>query len=457
MRLRNLVILCFVVAAVAAYIFIHERHQMATVEKRERADRVFPQLEQERVDSLEIRNSHGTFRLAKDSGEWRLVEPIDFPADSATVNGLIRSIENLEAARTLSTDEVDLAAYGLDDPQLAVVLETDDGSRFALSVGDETALGSNRAVRRGDEPTIVLGSGWWVADLDKELDQWRSRSVVDVVTDDVESVDLVAGADLIRLNHDEGGWTLVEPIRDLANQDHVGNLISDLNALRIEEFLDPAADPEALGLVNPAYGLTITRSGGEPPIRLEFGVTREVEGSTQVACRRGDRELFWVTDRAMTRLTRAPVRWRASKIFQFDTWDAEGLTVTAGDTVSLTRSEGIWETADGTEVDHTAVQRRLTALADLEAAEFDLIEPATEVMGEIQLTLPGDGEDASPRVVAYTFRRPFTENGQAIVVVSARDTVMTVDAAAAEEILSNPRGLLKAEGPTDADEEPPLE
>ena len=78
-------------------------------------------------------------------------------------------------------------------------------------------------------------------------------------------------------------------------------------------------------------------------------------------------------------------------------------------------------------------------------------------MGEIQLTLPGDGEDASPRVVAYTFRRPFTELGQAIVVVSARDTVMSVDPAAAEEILSNPRELLKAEGPTDGDEEPPLE
>jgi hypothetical protein len=162
-----------------------------------------------------------------------------------------------------------------------------------------------------------------------------------------------------------------------------------------------------------------------------------------VACGRGEGELFWVTDRALARLARAPVRWRSSKVFEFDTWDAEGLTITAGESVTLTRDQGVWEASDGTEVDHTEVQRRLTTLADLEAAEFDLISPATEVLGEVRLRLPGDGDDAEPLVVGYSFHRPLAEDGQAMVTVTARDTVMSVDAAAAEGILLDPGALLE--------------
>ncbi len=457
MRSRNLIILAVVVAVVGAYVFFYERHQMTTEEKQERADKVFPELEQDHVDSLEIRNSHGTFHLAKDDGEWRLVEPIDFPADSAAVNGLIRSIQNLEAERILSTDDVDLQAYGLDDPKLGVVLETKDGSRFALTVGDETALGSNRAVRRNNESSIVLGPGWWVNDLDKELVDWRSKSVVDLVADDLASLELAAGDDQVRVNHVGGVWTLADPIEDVADEDHVRDLVSALNALQIKEFLDSSADSEALGLEDPTHELTIVQSGDKPKVHLAFGATRDVEGSTQVVCRRGDYELFWVTDGALPRMDKAPIRWRAPGVFDFETWDAEGLTITAGDTVSLTRTQGIWETDDGSEVDHTAVQRRLTALADLEAEEFDLVQPATKVMGEVLLTLPGDGDEAAPVEVGYTFHRPLTEGGQAMVVVTARDTVMSVEMTAAEEILSNPRGLLKAAEITDGGGEPPLE
>lgn len=446
MRSRNLIILAVVVAALAAYIFIHERHQMTSDERRERADKVFPELEQDSINGLEIRNTHGSFRLAKEAGEWRLVEPIDFPANTSAVSGLIRSIENLEADRTLSTDEVELAAYGLDDPKLAIALSAEDGSEFTLAVGDEAALGSNRAMRRGDEAAILLGSAWWVSDLDKPLEDWRSRDVAKLTADEVASLLLVAGGDRVRVTRTNGVFTLDEPIEDLADQDHVRNLLTDLNALRIEEFVDDSTDPEDLGLGLPAYDLTIERSGGQPPLHLEFGTTRTVDGATQVGCRRGGEELFWVTDRAMTRLAKAPVRWRSSRVYTFDTWDAEGLTLTRGDSsVSLTREGGIWEAAGGTGVDHTAVQRRLTTLAELEAIEFDLVQPGTPVMGTVQLVLPGDDEDPAPIEVGYTFHRPLTDGGQAMVVVTGRSTVMSVDAAKAEEVLSNPQLLLKVE------------
>ena len=457
MKPRNLIILALVVAADGAYIFLYERHQPTSDEARERAEKVFPDLERDSITSLEVRNSHGEFRLVRSGDDWRLAAPIDFPADSVTVGSLLGSLSNLSEERRLSADEVDPAAYGLDAPELFVAAEAGDGTRFALEVGDETPLGSNRAVRRAGEDDIVLCPGYFVSDLDKELDDWRSRDVIDIAADDLASLQVVAGGDRIQVVRSDGDWQLMEPIQDLADGDHVRNLISNLNGLRIEQFLREGADPAELGLDEPAYRVTLVRTGGSTPSQLEFGSTREQDGATQVACRRDGSELFWVNDVAATRLAKAPVLWRAPKVYQFDSWNAERLTIAAdGAEVELTRAEGLWTSAEGGTLDYGAVQDRLSKLANLEAREFDLTVPGTGEMGRVELELkaaPGD-DDAEPRVVSYTFYRPMEEGGDALVTVSARRTVVSVDAEAVREILADPSALVEEEARETAGDEP---
>ena len=157
-----------------------------------------------------------------------------------------------------------------------------------------------------------------------------------------------------------------------------------------------------------------------------------------MACGRGDDDQFWVTDGALGRLAKAPIRWRSSKVFQFDTWDAEELTITAKDSVTLTREAGIWEASEGAEVDHAAVQRRLSALADLEAEEFDLVSPVTGAMGEVRLALSGDREEDKPTVVVYTFHRPLTEGGQVRVLPGASLAARWIEDRALLDALARP-------------------
>jgi hypothetical protein len=450
MKSRNLVILAVVVAAVAAYIFLYERHQLTSEEARERAGKVFPDLDRDTVATVEIRNSHGEFVLTKSGEDWRLSEPIDFPADTPAINSVLSSLTNLSEERRLSADEVNPAAYGLDEPELGVVISTDDGLRFELEVGEETPLGSNRAVRRGGVEDIILCRGWFVTDLDKELDDWRSRDVVDVTADEVASLQLVAGPDRIHAVRDGEEWRLLEPVVDLADRDHVRNLISSLNSLRIEEFLHQETDPVDLGLDEPEYRITLIRTEGAEPVQLDFGSSRDEDGSTHVACRRDGSDLFWVNDVAATPLAKAPIRWRSGKVYGFDTWDAERFAIeTDGGQLRLDRSEGLWKAPDGGELDYSAVQDRLSKLANLEAIEYDLVEPVTEHMGRVELALEAaaDDEEAEPVSISYSFFRPLTDGGDAIVTVSARETVMSVDVAEAEAILADPDSLRKEEEP----------
>ncbi len=446
MKPRNLIILAVVVIAVASYIFFYERHQMTSDEARERAGKVFPDFDRDAVQEIEIHNSHGNFQLVKSDDHWQLTAPIDFPADSTAVSSLLDSLNNLDVERRLGADEVDPGAYGLDEPEMRVVAQTDLGDRFEIVVGEETPLGSNRAVQRKGEPEIILCSRYFVSNLDKELADWRSRDVVDVVADDVASIQVVTASDRIHAVRDDDAWRLLEPISDLADRDHMRNLISNFNGLRIEEFLDGEVSPAEYGLDDPSYRVTLIRTAGADPIQLDFGLTREEDGTTQVACRRNGTEYFWVDDLAATRLAKAPVTWRSPKVYPFDTWDAERLTITSGgQEIALDRAEGLWKLPDGGELDYTAVQDRLTTLANLEVREYDLIEPGTDAMGRIELELKAaaDDDEAEPGAIDFTFFRPLTEGGDAIVITSARDTIMSVDPGQVETLLADPSSLRK--------------
>lgn len=460
MKGRNLLILTVVVAALAAWVLLYERHEPSTDEARERADKVFPTLDREVVAGIEIRRGEEHIVLAKDGEHWRLTAPIEFPAADAAISSLLGTLADLKVERRLAAGDVDPTAYGLDHPQVALELTTTDGARFGLEVGDETALGSNRALRRAGDDGLVLAPGWFVKDLEKDVDEWRSKDVLDVYADQVASIQVVAHGDRIEAVRVDDRWQLLAPVTDLADRDQMQGLVSDLNGLTVETFVAANADLAALGLEQPVYRITVVRSTGDQPSVLELGMTRGQDGATQIACRRDGRDVFWVRDTISPRLDKAPVRWRSAVVYPFDTWDVDGLTIArGGESLRLERAEGTWRSADGAEADMTAVSDRLQALAALKATDYDLVSPPSAEIGRVELVL--DAADlkaekpAAPLVL--TFYAPLKQGGNALVTVSARPTVMAAPADAVEKILADPESLLtvpKPTAPTTPDEAP---
>jgi hypothetical protein len=265
--------------------------------------------------------------------------------------------------------------------------------------------------------------------------------VAEILEKDVASIDIEHGADSIRAVRLEDRWQLLRPLEDMADGDHLGNVISDLASMRIEEFLDDDADPEELGLELPEYEITIVRTDGGTPLRLDLGSTREGDSGTEVACRRGDGEYFWASERVRTRLSKAPVLWRSKKVMPFETWDAEELHVTTPEgTTSLVHDGNFWRFADDTEANLTGVQERLRALADLEATDYDLMAPLTREMGKGEVVFEAEDDDERP-VLSFSFYAPLQEGGRAMVQVTGRSTVMGVEVEDAETILGDLEGL----------------
>jgi len=439
MKGKNLVILAAVVMAVLAYIMLIERHRPTSEEMKTEVDKVLQGFDRDEVTGIVIEQDSGRVRLEKVGEAWRLREPVDFAADESAVSSTLGTLANLEAERRLAADEVDPAAYGLDDPPIEIRLRTGDGAETIVEVGNEIPLGSKRALRLAGADEIVIVPDWFVSDLEREVDDWRSREVVDITEDQVASIDIGAGEDRIRAVRLHDRWQLLDPVEDLGDRDHLRSLVSDLDSLRIEEFLDDPVNPADLGLDVPEYEITLIRADGGEPLRLDLGSTREGKSGTEVACRRGDGEFFWASENVRTRLSKAPVLWRSKKVMPFETWDVEGLRLSRdGDAVEIEQIDGLWRfKEDSAEADYTAVQDRLRKLADLEATDYELMAPMTAEMGRAEVALKAADDEAEGHVVSFEFFEPLSEGGRAMVRVSGRDSVMGVEVVDVDVILGD--------------------
>jgi len=442
MRSKNLAILAAVVIVVLAYIMLVERHRPTSEEASSEAEKVLRGFEQDQVEAIIINRESGRVRLEKIGEEWRLREPLDFPADSSVVSSTLGSLANLTADRRLAAEEVDAADYGLDEPVAEISLRMADATERVVEVSDELPLGSKRALRLDGGDEVIIASGWFVSDLEREIDDWRSRDVVEVLEAEVASIDIESGPDSIRAVRIEDRWQLLRPLTDMADGDHLGSLISELSSMRIAEFLNDDADPLELGLDLPEYEITVIRTDGGKPLRLDLGATREGDAGTEVACRRGEGEYFWASERVRTRLSKAPVLWRSDKVMPFETWDAEEIRIaTPEGSTSLVHDGNIWRFDDEAEANLTAVQERLRSLADLEATDYDLMAPLTREMGTVEVVFKAEDEEPEGEAITFSFFAPLSDGGKAMVQVNGRDTVMGVKVEDVEAILGDLEAL----------------
>jgi len=432
----RLLLLALVVAALGAFIYFFERHQPTTDERAERKDKVFAGLDRDAVVGIEVANAKGRFTLVKRGDDWELTAPLADRANRSAVNSLLSTLEALKAERTLAGADVDLAAYGLADPELSVTLQDAQGVARTLKLGGELPLGATRAAMTGEGGDVYVVSKWVADDLDKDLAGWRSTDLTDVLATDVASLTVRSGAARVALARAGGVWSLTEPFADLADGQRPQDLLGDLNASQIKEFVDAPSDLAELGLAEPRVEVTIVRGGDAPPVVLAFGAERTVDGATQVACRRGDR-VSWVDGTALSHATDlAPAAWRLGTLVKLDTWAVEELRIEAGGSeATLTRDESGWKAA-GIEVDGDQVLRRLRAFADLQVAGFDLPAPAGEPVAEVACTLAED-QTVSARFFSGA------DAGTMLATVPGRPGAMAVDAVRARELLDDPAALLR--------------
>jgi hypothetical protein len=168
MRFRNTFLLVIVFIIVAGYVYLTEGRGRKAAETALQSPSLVTsvlQLDPGQVLTITVQGPTGQTRLSRQGKDspWQMETTVPLTptlsgaaeADEERANLALSLVANLTASRVL-TDVTDLAPYGLASPQWAVTLETAQGQRETVYVGDKNPQGWSYYVKRAGDAAVYL-------------------------------------------------------------------------------------------------------------------------------------------------------------------------------------------------------------------------------------------------------------------------------------------------------------
>jgi hypothetical protein len=467
-RTKVTLVLVFLNVALFFFIFTFERSWRTEAASREARRRVLGP-ESADISMLEVTSTApgGSFKLARQKGNWMLVEPIDWPANETAVSSIVHELQLLEheasfAVAELAQTKQSIADYGLDQPKLTVAFRSGSGDAGALTVlriGDTTSVGNRLYVLSPDGQRIHIVNRSLADSLSMSLEQLRAETLLTIPVFEARSLSVQAaatgearqaqaptpGALRIRIRRDGARWTFESPVIARASKLEVDRTINQLNALHPKTFNPPGAP--SIPPSSAAF-LRITLEGNNRYETLYLGepVTpvpdREEAAQIEYYAQLEDRRpVFTVmVPRRLTDILRnAPLNLRERRILDFDPRSVRAITLSApvqsSQAIELQRLEdttagidGGWQVvrrgdAQGPQTraaDTAQVQRLLSQLMLLSAKSFESDAPTSadlENWGfnrperEVTLTLDGSATPLVLRLGTDARREVYARSG----------------------------------------------
>ncbi len=316
MNPRTTGILALVALLLGAFVYFYEirggeRREEAAAE----AKRLFADVESPAIEWLELRTSdERDARLERVDGAWRLVEPLSFPADPLAADGVADALTGLTSDGVIE-DPRELEIYGLGDDAQRLRFGRGE-EHFAVRVGRPTPVGSSTYVGVEGRDVVYTVETFSIKSLDRSLDALREGRPLRFDRDSVDRIEVRWRGDGVVLERDGERWQLREPREERADDVTVDTLLSDLTFLDAEGFLDDP-DPEALGLEDPDYTITLrtTSEGASEDHTLVFGGPTE-EGATR-ALRASEASAYAIDEQRYLDLPRELVAFRYKQLADY--------------------------------------------------------------------------------------------------------------------------------------------
>lgn len=310
--------LLFVVgAALAAFLYFYEiRGEEGRREADEAETRLFADLDPAALDWIELRTSDAhDARVERVDGAWRVVAPIAVSADPVVMDAFADALVNLRSTATIA-DAQDDSVYRLDDAAQSVRFGV-GAATHRVRVGRPTPIDANHYVKTDDRPEVFTVESFRVKGFERTLTALRERRPIRFDRERIDRIEVSWRDEGVVLEKKDGGWQLVEPRAERADDVAVDTLLADLSFLRADNFADDAP-PEKTGLDDPDYRVVLRAAGGEgeAPITHEVIFGAPMDGATRAA-RGAEDSVYKIPDDRYQDLPRALGAFRYKQLTDY--------------------------------------------------------------------------------------------------------------------------------------------
>jgi len=224
-------------------------------------DRRVLAFEKEQVREIRLVQPGGRITLAKGEG-WQLQSPVSAPADQQEVNDLLDRLHQAEVQGFVQEQPDSLAGYGLAPASVEVaVLLGDERAEKRLRVGGAAPGGTYYAQDQSRPPVFAVDSSL-VKELRKGAFELRDKKPLKFARDQVDRIELQRPGQFLAATKDTSGtWTIVSPQEQPAKSWKFNSLLSQLEQVEVEEFVEGARDLRPYGLEAPRLKVILQAEG----------------------------------------------------------------------------------------------------------------------------------------------------------------------------------------------------
>jgi hypothetical protein len=314
------------------------------------------------VAKLEINGPERKLLFAKEKdgavNRWKLLEPVQAPAEGPKVMELLDKLSALQARGDAVIDSPELKNYGLadNDPVTTISLtvrpDAKDGDEakhetIFFRLGKADAATAKLYLQVAGVARIDAVADDLLKLVDRPILAYRSRRIVDVPISKVAKIAVERAADPFTLSQTDGKWSLSQPVAAIADGGMTNSLVADLANLDAADFVNfsPSADDlKKYGLDAPSLKVIITSSDGAERTVL-FGNARE--GKPEVYAKLSDQpEVFALRQTIKDEIDQPSLAFRPLQLWQVPGGQVQSIEIkSAAESFTLTRDGAFWKIA----------------------------------------------------------------------------------------------------------------
>lgn len=333
----------------------------------------------DKVMQIELSDTHLLMKVERQGRDWRISHPIDYPANPAVLELLLREMMDLPRQPLIGETNLPsvMAQFGLAPPRLSLKLTTSDFLQHALNFGSETVSGGQVYLNAWGQPGIYLGKKGLFDLLSQPLDIWRDRTFLDFTRHDYDGVRIQNGnrSFTVWLDRANRIWNIVEPLKAPGDTTKIDFLLQDLATLPVSRFVPagPSTNQVDFGLTPPATSVFFLQGtnrlvqvdfGASPPDEPELAYARHSEGSN----------VFLVVRTVVDRFKLPYREFRDRQLLSLSLDKVDEIEVAAvGKFVLKKRPDSGWQVVspESFRADPRLVQEFLQNLARMKVVRFD--------------------------------------------------------------------------------------
>jgi len=267
-------------------------------------------------------------------GGWRVIRPVDYPADGVVMEAMVKRLAAIEVDRRFPLVEEKMDTYGIRIPRGRIRAAYRDGaSPDTLTIGAFTFDDQYDYVRAGSRPEVgLLSARLYRGFLLKSTGEIRDTRLLPFAESRAVGFRLLGeqGEVHAELARDSSGvWALVRPYPGPASIKKVGEYLESLSHMHLRTFVREGNGPlEPYGLDRPKAGVRIRLEGGG---NLGLSLGDPVAGTDLIyAATLARPHIFGVSEKYLQALQRDADAFRRPAVVGFGLAQVTRVTVSGG-------------------------------------------------------------------------------------------------------------------------------